>query len=117
MKEAAGVSHAHPWNAGETPLRVRQIIDTGDRELPGITAGVQGYFETLFAFSQQGRLTEQGEIVGRLQNTLTINELLLGGTYLAGPPRWAQRALLGAVAAFGRARGLSAYARPAFDPD
>lgn len=53
-----------------------------------------------------------GEIRGRLQNTLTIHDLFVSGTFLAGPPRFAQRAVLGAVATLARARGLRAYHRP-----
>jgi hypothetical protein len=109
-----GTSHGHPWNAGEGALRVRQLIDSPE-PIPELLGGVQGFFETLFAFAQDGRANEKGDIEGRVQNTLTIYELLVPGTFLAGPPRWAQRALLGGVAAYGRARGLSAYASPTFD--
>ena len=110
-----GISHGHPWNAGESVLIVRQKIDTGGKEFPGLTAGVQGYFETVFAFAQRGELEDDGNIKGRFQNTLTINDLLLGGTYLAGPPPWVQRAVLGTAAAMARIGGLSAYSRPEFD--
>ncbi len=111
-----GTSHGHPWNAGQRPMRVRQKIDTGFVDMPGVVSGVQAYFETVFAFGQRGEVNDEGDIKGRLQNILTTNDLLLGGTYLAGPPRWAQRALLGAIARLAAARGLSAYARPSFDP-
>jgi hypothetical protein len=105
-------SHGHPWNAGDDELVVRQIIDTGVRPMPELTGGVQGFFETLFAFAQRGELTADGEIRGRLQNALTIHDLLVPGTFLAGPPRLAQRLLLGAVAALARATGKRAYREP-----
>ena len=39
----AGTSHGHPWNAGDEPLRVRQIIASNE-PIPEITGGVQGFF-------------------------------------------------------------------------
>ena len=109
-------SHAHPWNAGHDPLVVRQII-AGDQPLPELTGGVQGYFETYFAFAQRGDVNDDGQIGSRLQNVLTIHDLLVPGTFLAGPPRWAQRAVLGSLAALARATGKRPYARPEFDRD
>jgi len=110
----ASTSHGHPWNAGEQPLRGGQIIDTGDEPMPGLTGGVQGFFETSFAFAQVGQVNEKGDIGGRLQNALTIHDLLVPGTFLAGPPMALQRVGLGAVAALARATGKSAYREPAF---
>ncbi len=109
-------SHAHPWNAGQDTLVVRQII-AGDQPLPELTGGVQGYFETYFAFAQHGEVNDDGQIGSRLQNVLTIHDLLVPGTFLAGPPRWAQRAVLGTLAALARAMGKRPYARPEFDRD
>lgn len=111
----AGTSHGHPWNAGATELNVRQIIDSPD-PLPEVIGGVQAFFETSFAFSQAGDLRPSGDVGGRLQNALTIHDLLLGGTYLAGPPRWAQRMLLGALAVAARATGKRPYRAPEFEP-
>jgi mannose-6-phosphate isomerase-like protein (cupin superfamily) len=109
-------SHGHPWNAGADPLVVRQII-AGDQPMPGLTGGVQGYFETYFAFAQRGEVNEAGDIGGRIQNVLTLHDLLVPGTFLAGPPRWAQRAVLGTLAALARATGKRPYAAPEFDRD
>ncbi len=108
----ASTSHGHPWNAGDDRMVVRQVIDTAERPMPELTGGVQGFFETLFAFAQRGQVGVDGEINGRLQNTLTIHDLLVPGTFLAGPPRFAQRAALGGVAALARATGKRAYHRP-----
>ncbi len=109
---AAATPHGHPWNAGEGELNVRQIIDTGDRDIPGLTDGVQGFFETLFAFAQRGELEPDGAIKGRLQNVLTIHDMLIPGTFRTGPPPAVQRAALGGLAAVARRRGRRAYARP-----
>ena len=108
----AFTSHGHPRNVGDGELVVRQLIDTGSEPMAELTGGVQGFFETLFAFAQDGRVTPDGEIEGRLQNTLTVHDLLVPGTFLAGPPRLAQRALLGSVAALARLAGRRAYRRP-----
>lgn len=107
----AGTSHGHPQNAGDGELNVRQII-AAEQPMPELIGGVQSFFETSFAFAQAGELEVSGELRGRLQNTLTIHDLLLGGTYLAGPPEWAQRALLGAVARVARATGKQPYRKP-----
>jgi hypothetical protein len=107
-------SHGHPWNAGKDTLVVRQII-ASDQPLPELAGGVQGYFETYFAFAQRSEVNEEGAIGGRLQNVLTLHDLLVPGTFLAGPPRWAQRVVLGAAAALARAMGKRPYARPEFD--
>jgi quercetin dioxygenase-like cupin family protein len=111
----ANTSHAHAWNAGDEPLRMRQLI-APDRPMPELTGGVQGFFETLFAFAQEGKVNDRGDIGGRLQNVLSIYTLLVPGTFLAGPPRWTQRGLLGGLAALARSTGKSAYREPRFDP-
>jgi hypothetical protein len=107
-------SHGHPWNAGEGMLRVRQII-ASDEPIPELTGGVQGYFETVFAFAQRGEVKDNGDIDDRLQNALTIYALLVPGTFLAGPPRWLQRGAFAAVSALARALGREPYLRPEFD--
>ncbi|HEY7151913.1 MAG TPA: hypothetical protein VH391_09540 [Solirubrobacterales bacterium] len=108
--------HGHPWNVGQDTLVVRQII-ASDRPLRELTGGVQGYFETYFAFAQRGKVGEDGAIGGRLQNMLTLHDLLVPGTFLAGPPRWTQRIVLGTLAMVARAAGKRPYARPEFDGD
>lgn len=107
-------SHGHPWNTGDDDLVVRQIIASPD-PMPELTGGVQGFFETMFAFAQRGEVSADGVIGGRMQNVLSIHDLLVPGTFLAGPPRWAQRALLGGLATIARATGKSAYAEPQFE--
>jgi hypothetical protein len=110
----ASTSHGHPWNAGPGTLRVRQIISSED-PIPEITGGVQGYFETCFAFAQRGGVKANGDISDRLQNALTIYALLVPGTFLAGPPQWLQRGAFASISAVARALGREPYLRPEFD--
>jgi hypothetical protein len=110
----ASTSHGHPWNAGDDPMRVRQIIDTGGEPMPELTGGVQGFFETSFAFAQAGQTNEKGDIGGRLQNVLSIHDLLVPGSFLAGPPKAVQRVALGGISALARATGKKAYREPEF---
>jgi hypothetical protein len=109
----AFTSHGHPWNKGDGVLNVRQIIASPE-PIPELAGGVQGFFETLAAFAQEGRLTPKGEIDGRVQNLHTIHDLLVPGTFLAGPPRFAQRLTLGGLSAAARLAGRCAYRRPEF---
>jgi hypothetical protein len=111
----ANTSHGHPWNEGNDTLVVRQIIASPDEPMDDLMGGVQGFFETLFAFAQDGKLNEKGEIQDRLQWPLTIHDLLMPGSFLAGIPKPAQRVLFGAIAAAARATGRRAYRRPEFD--
>jgi quercetin dioxygenase-like cupin family protein len=105
-------SHVHPWNVGSAPLRVRQTIDTGATDIPGLTLGIERFFETLMAFAQRGQVDEAFDISPLLQNALTIREFLMPGSYLAGPPTFVQNALFAALAAIARRRGLEPYAEP-----
>jgi hypothetical protein len=103
----ANTSHVHPSNAGDREMHVRQTIvsEAG----PEMLEGVANYFETLFALSARGKVKPDGDIKDPLQQALTIYELLVPGSWLAGPPHWAQRALFVPVAALARATGRVAY--------
>jgi hypothetical protein len=101
-------AHVHPWNVGADQMHVRQTIEV-EGETNGVVDGVARYFETLFALSAQGKVDDKGDIRDLLQSAVTINELLLGGTWLTGPPRWAQRALFATLAAVGRLTGRTAF--------
>ncbi|MDO9057487.1 MAG: hypothetical protein Q7U92_00510, partial [Bradyrhizobium sp.] len=50
----ANTSHVHPWNTGTTKMHIRQRITPPTPEAQ-ILAGVERFFETLTALSQQGR--------------------------------------------------------------
>ncbi len=89
-------AHVHPWNIGSEPLRVR--------------------FETLMALAERGETDQKFDIRSPLQSALTIRELLMPGTYLAGPPTWAQDALFAPLAALARRRGLNAHVAPRLEP-
>ena len=105
------IAHVHPWNAGDNTMHVRQTISLAEPDTK-LLGGVQDFFETLVALSQQGRADRKGNIRGQLQNSLSLYELLLPGTYLAGVPRRLQEVVLGALATLARRRGLSAYVAP-----
>lgn len=103
--------HIHPWNAGPGELHVRQVIEPPEPDLP-LLQGVERYFETLIALSQQGKVDRKGLIRNPLQNALTLSEFLLGGTYLVGIPRGLQSVALLGLAALARRVGMSAYIAP-----
>jgi hypothetical protein len=110
-------AHLHPWNAGAGELVVRQRIEVPEPTpyYRALLDGVARYFETMFALAQRGELNANGAARDRLQFVLTVDALLVPGTYLAGPPRWAQRALfmpLAALAALARATGREPYIAP-----
>jgi mannose-6-phosphate isomerase-like protein (cupin superfamily) len=106
-------SHAHPWNIGSAPLVVRQTIEA---DIDGLTLGVERYFETIMGLAQRGETDDEFDISSRLQSALSIRELLMPGSYLAGPPIWLQDALFAPLAALARRRGLSAWIEPRREP-
>ena len=107
----AGTAHIHPGNVGDEPLVVRQWIqlDTPD---PGLLRGVERYFETVSSLAAQGRVDRFGRIKDPLQEAVTLTETLMPGTWFAGIPIPAQRALLERLAALGRRRGRVAEPSP-----
>ncbi len=100
----AGTAHVHPGNAGQDPLVVRQWIAL-DAPDPALLRGVERYFETVSALAAQGRVDRFGRIKDPLQEAVTLTETLVPGTWFAGVPIPAQRALLDRLAALGRRRG------------
>jgi hypothetical protein len=100
-------SHVHPWNVGDGELHFRQTVTSEAH--PDVPEGVARYFETVFALSAQGKVDDRGDISDLLQSAVTIYELLMPGTWIVGPPRWAQRALFATLAAIARRTGRSAY--------
>jgi hypothetical protein len=57
------IAHVHPWNAGGSAMHVRQTISLL-RPDAKLLDGVQDFFETLVALSQQGRADHKGTSVG-----------------------------------------------------
>jgi hypothetical protein len=107
----AGAIHVHAANAGDGELHVRQSVR---RRAPStaLFEGVERYFETVFALSQQGRLDRRGWIVDPLQSALTISELIMPFSYLPWLPHGAQDALLGRLADAARGLGYTAHLEP-----
>ena len=105
----ANTPHVHPWNVGAGTLRARQTIDA---DIEGLVLGVERYFETLMALAQRGGTDERFDIRSPLQAAVTIRELLMPGSYLAGPPTWMQDALFAPAAALARRRGYRAHIEP-----
>ena len=104
----ANTAHVHPANAGDEPLVVRQII-APDPPMPELTAGVERYFETVFALAQQGKVDRFGRIRDPLQDMLAISENLVPGSYIAWIPIPVQRAVLSRAARLARRRGRQAW--------
>jgi Cupin domain len=107
-----GALHVHASNAGDTVLHVRQTIRP-DPPNPELVAGVERFFETLFALTQRGKVLPGGVIADPLQSALTLGELLLPYTYLPWLPRGTQHAALGRLAKIARGRGYAAHVEPA----
>lgn len=108
----ANTSHVHPWNTGKTNLHVRQRIVLPEPDA-ALLEGVERFFETLTALSQQGRANRKGDVRNPLQGALVLMDGLLPVTHLAGIPVGLQVALLGALAALGRGLGYKDHIRPA----
>lgn len=100
--------HTHPANVGRIRLIVRQSILL-PAPAPEVIKGARQYFETIVALSHRGGVTRGGFVKNPLQAALSINDLLLGTTYLAGLPKGAQTWLLGSLATVARRLGYQAY--------
>jgi hypothetical protein len=107
----ANTPHVHPWNIGMTTMHVRQRITPPVPE-PAILQGVERFFETLTALSQQGRANRKGDIRNPLQGALVLTDGLLPVTYIAGIPIGAQTWLLNGLAGLGRRLGYQAHIMP-----
>lgn len=104
-------SHVHPWNVGATMMRVRQRITPPTPEIV-ILEGVEQFFESLTALSQQGRANRKGDIPNPLQGALVLTDGLLPVTYIAGIPVGVQTWLLNGLAGLGRRLGYQAHIMP-----
>lgn len=104
-------SHVHPWNIGATVMKVRQRITPPTPDM-AILAGVERFFETLTALSQQGRANRKGDIRNPLQGALVLADGLLPVTYLAGVPLGVQVRLLSGLAGLARRLGYQAHIMP-----
>jgi hypothetical protein len=107
----ANTPHVHPRNIGTTMMQVRQRITPPTPEL-AILAGVERFFETLTALSQQGRANRKGDIRNPLQGALVLTDGLLPVTYIAGIPIGLQVRLLNGLAGLARRLGYQAHIMP-----
>ena len=101
-----GLVHLHPWNAGATEVRVRQTT-TLHRPDP---AAIR---DTLHGFAMLAWLAREGKVDARgrpslLQGAVIQAALQRHGGSLPGLPVPLQRALVNALAAWGRRRGYVA---------
>jgi hypothetical protein len=103
--------HVHPWNIGRGALHVRQRIVLPEPDL-ALLEGVERFFETLTALSQQGRANRKGDIRNPLQGALVLTDGLLPVTHLAGIPVGLQMKVLNALSTLGTALGYRAHIMP-----
>ena len=92
-------------------LRVRQRITPPTPET-AILEGVERFFETLTALSQQGRANRKGDVRNPLQGALLLSDGLLPVTYIAGIPLGLQVRLLNGLAGLARRLGYRAHILP-----
>lgn len=103
--------HIHPWNTGSTTLHVRQRITPPEPSFD-ILAGVERFFETLTALSQQGRANRRGDIFNPLQASLLLTSSLFPVTYVAYLPVAMQGAALGGMSRLARRLGYPEHLMP-----
>lgn len=104
----AGAPHIHPRNTGTGILHVRQTVAPPTPDMKTLVR-LAMFFETLMALSQQGKANRDGDISSSLQSALTIYELLLDPTWVAGKSESFQRLLMGPAAQLARALGYKAF--------
>jgi quercetin dioxygenase-like cupin family protein len=102
-----GTVHLHPWNVGDTELRVRQTTTLG-RPDPAAVRDTLHSFAMLFWLSRQGKVDSRG-LPNPLQASLILQALQRHRGYLPGIPVLVQRALIGGLAAVARRRGYAAF--------
>ena len=103
--------HIHPWNTGSTTLHVRQRIRPPEPSFE-ILEGVERFFETLTALSQQGRANRRGDISNPLQAALLLTSTLFPVTYVVYVPLRLQSAALGGMAKLARRLGYPEHLMP-----
>lgn len=103
--------HVHPWNTGRATLHVRQRI-TPPAPSFEILAGVERFFETLTALSQQGRANRRGDIYNPLQGALLLTSTSFPVTYVAYVPLGLQAAVLGGMSKLAKRLGYREHTMP-----
>ena len=102
-----GMAHVHPWNVGNDILHVRKITQLDKPNMQWLLE-TEEFFESLYAFAQQGQIGNDGLPKNLLQKVVLIQSLQ-PHTYAAGIPVLVQRIFIGALAAVGRALGVKTY--------
>lgn len=103
--------HVHPWNTGPAMLHVRQRIVLPEPDA-ALLKGVERFFETLTALSQQRKASRKGDIYNPLQGALVLHDGLLPVTTVAGIPITLQVKLFSVLSALGRRLGYQAHIMP-----
>lgn len=101
------VAHIHPWNMGKNILHWRKITQFDRPEMEMLLSSA-GFFESLYALAQQGKVRKNG-LPKNLLQTVVLLHALEPSAYVAGFPIWLQRPLFGLLAALGRAMGYKPY--------
>jgi hypothetical protein len=107
----AHTPHVHPWNIGPVPLHVRQRITPPHPDVE-VLAGVERFFETLTALSQQRKANRRGDILNPLQAALLLTSTVFPITYVAYVPLRLQMPLLKGLAELGGRLGYPAHLMP-----
>jgi len=92
-------------------VHVRQRITPPEPSFE-ILAGVERFFETLTALSQQGRANRRGDIFNPLQAALLLTSTLVPVTYIAYLPVGLQAAALGGMSKLAQRLGYPAHIMP-----
>jgi mannose-6-phosphate isomerase-like protein (cupin superfamily) len=98
------VPHIHPWNIGQDVLHWRKItqLDTSDMQ---ILEAAAGFFESMYALAQQGKVGKNG-LPKNLLQTIMLLYSLEPSAYVAGMPIGLQHSLFGILTAIGRVLGF-----------
>jgi quercetin dioxygenase-like cupin family protein len=102
-----GIPHVHPWNVGSDDLHYRKTTQLDKPDLQWLLE-TEEFFESLYAFAQQGKIGNDGLPKNLLQKVVVV-QALQPHTYAAGIPIWIQRLVFGFLAAIGRAVGYKSY--------
>jgi mannose-6-phosphate isomerase-like protein (cupin superfamily) len=100
-----GVSHLHPWSAGDEELHVRHTAVSDPPDLRGLTASLQAIL-TIFALASHGRVNRQG--APAFLQLAVLARSTMPATYIPGLPTGMQRVLIGMLASLGHVSGYRA---------
>jgi hypothetical protein len=92
---------------GSGVLHWRKITQLEKPDMQLLLASA-GFFESLYALAQQGKVGADGLPKNPLQ-TIVLLQALEPSAYVEGLPLWIQRPLFALLAAIGQALGLKSY--------